>query len=56
MAPVGLLGAFIISHLVRGVMAASSACGVSLYWVAGVAVTATGTPPLTSTMSGYDTQ
>ncbi len=56
MAPVGLLGVFSSSHFVRGVIARSSACGVSLKPSDSGHATTTGVPSLTSTMSGYDTQ
>ncbi|MOA26747.1 hypothetical protein D3C78_1475620 [compost metagenome] len=52
----GLLGVFNSTHFVRGVMACSNACGVSLKPSASGQASTTGVPSLTSTMSGYDTQ
>ncbi len=51
-APVGLLGKFRISHLVRGVMAASRSSGRSLKPLFCGQFTATGTPPASGAISG----
>ena len=48
----GLEGELKMNHLVRGVIAASSASGVSLKFVSIPASTATGVPPASRTMSG----
>src|SRR5258705_11611225 len=55
-APVGLDGEFSISHFVRGVMLASSCAGVSLKPASRGHSTTIGTPPVSLTISGYDTQ
>jgi hypothetical protein len=54
-APLGLLGEFSISHLVRGVMAASSCSGVILNPVDAVAGSVIGIPIVIRTISMYDT-
>ena len=51
-APVGFDGELKISHLVFGVIAASSTAGSSLKPLSAVAVTITGVPPARSTISG----
>ncbi|KAG1446793.1 hypothetical protein G6F57_017227 [Rhizopus arrhizus] len=51
-APVGLLGEFRISHLVRGVIASRKASGVSLKPSSACVATITGTPPLMRTAAG----
>ena len=51
-APVGLLGKFKISHLVRGVIAASRSSGRSLKPLFCGQATGTGTPPATWVVSG----
>ena len=51
-APVGLLGKFSSSHLVRGVIAASKSSGRSLKPLFCGQLTATGSPPTTRVISG----
>ena len=55
-APVGLPGAFRITHRVRSVIASRSSSAVSLKSLSSEQSTTTGEPSLTSTMSGYETQ
>ena len=51
-APVGLLGKFRSSHLVRGVIAASRSSGRSLKPLFCGQLTTTGSPPMTRVISG----